>query len=101
MSENLSDAEWQAEQTRRYRSAVDDIDRRLQENGRWLDDQNRRMLARQERSDRRVLGFIPSDLWDLWPTLILASVIGGLLGFGVSELLVHHLDLVGSCRHLG
>ena len=83
MSENLSDAEWRAEQTRRYRRQMDDLDRQ------W------------ERSRRRVLGFIPGELWDMWPMILVGSVAGGLLGVGILELLVHHLELIGACRHLG
>ena len=80
MSENLSNAEWQAEQERRFRRQMDALERS------W------------ERSRRRVLGFIPGDVWALWPTLIVTSAIGGLAEFGISELLAHHLSLTAACR---
>ena len=81
MSESLSDAEWRAEQERRFRRQMDDLERG------W------------ERGRQRVPGFIAGDVWKLWPTLLLASVIGGLVAFGVSELLAHHLSLAATaCR---
>ena len=81
MSESLSDAEWRAEQERRFRRQMDDLERG------W------------ERGRQRVPGFIPGDVWKLWPTLLLASVIGGLVAFGVSELLAHYLSLAATaCR---
>ena len=78
--------------------SLNHIDRRLEENKRWLDEQNERMQLEQKRRNQHVLDLSPSDLWHLWPTLLMASVIGGLTEFGVSELLAHHLSLAAACR---
>ena len=94
MSENLSEVghrTWSG----------NDIDRRLAETREWMDAQHAlacRTQERQQRQDRRVLGFIPGALWELWPTLLVAILLGSLTEFGVSELLVHHLSLAAACR---
>lgn len=75
-------------------------ERRLTETRRWMDAQHAQACQVQERQERRMLGFIPGDLCELWPTLLVASVLGA-LGSGMGELLVHHIDLVAACRHLG
>ena len=88
MSESLSDVghrTWSG----------NDIERRLAETREWMDAQHALACRMQE---RRVLRFIPGDVWEMWPTLIVTSTIGGLLGFGVSELLAHHLSLATVCQ---
>jgi len=84
MSEAISDVDPHAGQTNWFGKALSDIHRQQEETRRWCDEQSRIVEAAQERAARRVLGFIPGDVWDRLPMLVLCSVCGSVAGIGFS-----------------